>query len=263
VLEAVRNLACVGAEPRALVNCLNFGNPEHPEVMWQFSEVVDGMSEACRALDLPVVGGTVSFYNESRGKDIDPTPVAGVVGVVPELRRCPGPCSSTATASWCSASPPRARRFRVGHAPRPARRCPPRPISPAAALHAVVRDLVNRRAVHGVHDCAAGLAVHREMAVAGGVGATLTSPAPGLTPALAWFSESPSRVVFSVAPDREIGVVAAAINAGVAAVIVGRAGGDRIEAEGAFSVTVAGATWRGGRHPRHPRHPPRPPTDDR
>ena len=69
----------------ALVNCLNFGNPEHPEVMWQFSEVVDGMSDACRALELPVVGGNVSFYNETRGKDIDPTLVAGVVGEVAAL----------------------------------------------------------------------------------------------------------------------------------------------------------------------------------
>jgi phosphoribosylformylglycinamidine synthase len=63
-----------------VVNCLNFGNPEHPEVMWQLSEAIDGMSEACIALGLPVIGGNVSFYNESGGRDIDPTPVVGVVG---------------------------------------------------------------------------------------------------------------------------------------------------------------------------------------
>src|SRR5207248_2840085 len=74
VIEAARNLACVGAEPRALVNCLNFGNPEHADVMWQFSEVTEGLREACGALRIPVVGGNVSFYNESRGLDIDPTP---------------------------------------------------------------------------------------------------------------------------------------------------------------------------------------------
>ena len=78
VAEAARNLACVGGDPRALVNCLNFGNPEHEEVMWQFSEVTEGMSEACEALSIPVVGGNVSFYNESRGRDIDPTPVVGL-----------------------------------------------------------------------------------------------------------------------------------------------------------------------------------------
>ena len=74
VAESVLNLACVGARPLALVNCLNFGNPEHPEVMWELSEAIDGMAEACRAFDLPVVGGNVSLYNETRGRDIDPTP---------------------------------------------------------------------------------------------------------------------------------------------------------------------------------------------
>ena len=78
--EGVANLACVGATPVAVVNCLNFGNPEHPEVMWQLSECIDGMAEACRALSLPVIGGNVSLYNESGGADIDPTPVLGVLG---------------------------------------------------------------------------------------------------------------------------------------------------------------------------------------
>ena len=85
VAEGVANLACVGATAKAVVNCLNFGNPEHPEVMWQLSESIDGMAEACRALDLPVVGGNVSLYNESGGRDIDPTPVVGLLGVVDEL----------------------------------------------------------------------------------------------------------------------------------------------------------------------------------
>jgi hypothetical protein len=75
------------------VNCLNFGNPEHPEVMWQFTEVVDGMSAACTALPIPVVGGNVSFYNESLGHDIDPTPVVGVLGIVDELDDRPPPAA--------------------------------------------------------------------------------------------------------------------------------------------------------------------------
>jgi phosphoribosylformylglycinamidine synthase len=83
--EGVANLACVGATPQAVVNCLNFGNPEHPEVMWQLSETVDGLSEACTALGLPVIGGNVSLYNESGGADIDPTPVLGVLGIVSTL----------------------------------------------------------------------------------------------------------------------------------------------------------------------------------
>ncbi len=82
VAEAARNVACTGARPIAATNCLNFGNPEKPEVMWQFSEAIDGISEACRALDIPITGGNVSFYNETLGKPIYPTPVLGVLGLL-------------------------------------------------------------------------------------------------------------------------------------------------------------------------------------
>ena len=85
VAESVANLACVGATAKALVNCLNFGNPEHPEVMWQLSESIDGMAQACNDLALPVIGGNVSLYNESGGSDIDPTPVVGLLGVIDSL----------------------------------------------------------------------------------------------------------------------------------------------------------------------------------
>jgi phosphoribosylformylglycinamidine (FGAM) synthase-like enzyme len=91
VAEASRNLACTGARPLALVNCLNFGNPENPTVMWQVSEAVDGMAEACRALALPVVGGNVSLYNATGGADILPTPTVMVVGLIDDLeQRIPG-----------------------------------------------------------------------------------------------------------------------------------------------------------------------------
>jgi phosphoribosylformylglycinamidine synthase len=82
VAEAARNVACTGARPIASTNCLNFGNPEKPEVMWQFTEAIDGISEACRALDTPITGGNVSFYNETLGKAIYPTPVLGVLGLI-------------------------------------------------------------------------------------------------------------------------------------------------------------------------------------
>jgi len=82
VAEAARNVACTGARPVAATNCLNFGNPEKPEVMWQFSEAVDGIAEACRILGAPITGGNVSFYNETLGKAIDPTPILGVLGVM-------------------------------------------------------------------------------------------------------------------------------------------------------------------------------------
>jgi phosphoribosylformylglycinamidine (FGAM) synthase-like enzyme len=131
-------------------------------------------------------------------------------------------------------------------------RPPAADLAAGAALHALVRDLVADRVVYGIHDCAdGGLAVAvAEMAIASGVGATLTSPAdlapPDLVPGVAWFSESASRVVLSVAPEREAEVLAAAAGAGVPVRVLGRAGGDRIEADGAFSVSVAEATtaWR-------------------
>jgi phosphoribosylformylglycinamidine synthase len=86
VAEAARNLACSGAVPQALTDCLNFGNPERPEVMWQFSEAVDGIAEACRVLEIPVVSGNVSFYNETEGRGIYPTPTIGMVGILDDVR---------------------------------------------------------------------------------------------------------------------------------------------------------------------------------
>jgi phosphoribosylformylglycinamidine synthase len=82
VAEAARNVAAVGARPWAATNCLNFGNPEKPEVMWQFSEAIDGIAEACTKLAIPITGGNVSFYNDTLGKSIDPTPILGVLGVL-------------------------------------------------------------------------------------------------------------------------------------------------------------------------------------
>ena len=87
VAEAARNVAAVGARPWAATNCLNFGNPEKPEVMWQFSEAVDGMAEACRALSIPITGGNVSFYNDTLGRSIDPTPIVGVLGLIENASR--------------------------------------------------------------------------------------------------------------------------------------------------------------------------------
>src|SRR5688572_26280971 len=87
VAEAARNVVCVGARPIAIANCLNFASPERPEVMWSFSEVIDGMAEACRMLGTPVVSGNVSFYNETEGRGILPTPVIGMVGLIEDVRR--------------------------------------------------------------------------------------------------------------------------------------------------------------------------------
>ena len=90
VAEAARNVACSGAKPMAATNCLNFGSPEKPEVMWQFSRAIDGIAEACTALEIPITGGNVSFYNETLGRSIDPTPVLGVLGMMEDASRALG-----------------------------------------------------------------------------------------------------------------------------------------------------------------------------
>jgi phosphoribosylformylglycinamidine synthase II len=90
VAEAARNVACTGARPVAATNCLNFGNPEKPEVMWQFTEAIEGISEACTALETPITGGNVSFYNETLGKAIYPTPILGVLGIIENAENAVG-----------------------------------------------------------------------------------------------------------------------------------------------------------------------------
>ena len=87
VAEAARNVVCVGAQPIAITNCLNFASPERPEVMWSFSEVIDGIAEACKAFNTPVVSGNVSFYNETEGRGVLPTPVIGMVGLIEDVKR--------------------------------------------------------------------------------------------------------------------------------------------------------------------------------
>jgi phosphoribosylformylglycinamidine synthase II len=247
VAEAVLNLACVGARPQALVNCLNFGNPEHPEVMWQFSEAVDGMSDACRAFGIPVVGGNVSLYNESAGRNIDPTPIVGLLGVIDRLdRRPPGPtlveghrllllgpeASNLAGSKWA--------------ADRGARGGELDPI--AYELHTAVADLVRALVTgglaSGVHDVSTGgLGVAlTEMAVKSGVGVNVARIADHR----ALFAEGPSRVVVVVAPEVLANVVAMAEHAGVPVARLGLASGDRIVVKGLLDVSLAEArdAWR-------------------
>jgi len=249
VLEAARNVATAGARPLALVNCLNFGNPEHPTVMWQFSEAVDGMAEACTALGLPVIGGNVSFYNESRGADIDPTPVVGVIGLIDDLDAVPPTARAasgerlvllgTTTAELGGSEWATRHGLRGG-------RPPVADLDEARVLHEVVRTLVVDGLLAGVHDCSdGGLAVAlAEMAIAGGTGFRVQLPAG--TVAAACFSESASRVVVSLVPEMIETVLSRAAAAGVPAIELGPAGGDRLLAEGAFDVSLDSATsaWR-------------------
>ena len=229
VVESVMNLAVVGARPLAMVNCLNFGNPEHPEVMWQLSEVVDGMSAALDAFGVPCVGGNVSLYNESRGADIDPTPVIALLGVVDRLdRRPPGvglvvggrlllvgdAARGVSGSLWAS---------RQGHRGRG--ELPVVELGTAAATAAVVRELVAGDSVWGAHDVAqggVGLAL-AEMAARSGVGATVARIADHVE----LFGEAPGRAVLCVDPEAVRDVLDRLDAAGVPCSRIGVAGGDR------------------------------------
>jgi phosphoribosylformylglycinamidine synthase len=246
VLEAARNVACSGAAPRALVNCLNFGNPEHPEVMWQFSEAVDGIAEACAALGIPVIGGNVSFYNESRGADIDPTPIVGVVGLIESLTSPPPGTGLHAGDRIVLLGETRVELggsvWATAHGLREGRP-PAADLDAARRLHDLVAALVRERMVHGVHDCSeGGLAVAlAEMAITGETGFDVS-----IGDALACFSESASRVVLSVDPAQVDAIRARAEDAGVPVAELGAAGGDALVAEGSFHVPLDAATraWR-------------------
>jgi phosphoribosylformylglycinamidine synthase II len=248
VAEAVMNLACVGARPLGLVNCLNFGNPEHPEVMWQLSGAIDGMGDACRALGIPVVGGNVSLYNESRGKDIDPSPVVGLLGIVDRLDKRPpgvrlvsggaliviGPQTrSLAGSRWA---------WERGHRDGPP---PDLDLELHAAIAALVRDLVHDDRVAGLHDASDGMGVSlAEMAVRSGVGFDVSFKGADH----AWlFAESASRVVLCTRNGHADDVLRAAQSTGVPAARIGSAGGDRLVVNGVLDVGLAEATaaWRG------------------
>ncbi len=259
VAESALNVACAGSRPVAVVNCLNFGNPEHPEVMWQLSESIDGMGEACLALGLPVVGGNVSLYNESAGIDIDPTPVIGTVGLIDHLaRRPPGMTLRDGSSLVLVGSDAGERPSLAGS--RWAVECrghrngtlPPLDLALHGRLVAWVGDLVgdvvagqvddDHRLVEGIHDASGGgigLAL-AEMAVRTGVGFEVG----GIPDHRALFAEAPSRVVVCTPRPEELMARAAASQLG--AWVLGSAGGDRLVVDGLVDVSLdeATAAWR-------------------
>ncbi len=246
VAESALNVASVGATPKALVNCLNFGNPTHPEVMWQLSESIDGMAEACRALDLPVVGGNVSLYNESQGRDIDPTPTVAVVGLTGTLRRRP-PARAwqegdalVVLGTW-SRTLAGSRWAREIHGVRSGA-LPSIDLELHARLCALVATLVAEECsdavapelVHGLHSIAdggIGIAL-AEMAIAANIGCVVD----GVNDHHELFSESVSRIV--VATPRAEELLARATAAGVPGIVIGEATGGRLLVEGVIDVDV-------------------------
>ncbi len=254
VAEAALNVACAGGRPVAAVNCLNFGNPEHSEVMWQLTEAIDGMAEACRAFHIPVVGGNVSLYNESRGRDIDPTPVLGMLGLIDRLELPPPPAALVEASVLLLLGPRGAAlggsRWAVERRGHRGGALPDLDYELHARLLGLVAGLVADRLVAGIHDVSdGGLGVClAEMAVRGGVGFAVA----GLAGHQELFSEAPSRVVVAVAPSQAGEVEARAAAAGVPAATLGPAGGPRLVVAGLLDVSLldvslaeAHDAWRG------------------
>jgi phosphoribosylformylglycinamidine synthase len=232
VLECARNLACVGAEPLGLTNCLNFGNPEKPHIAWQLTRAVEGLRDACLALGVPVVGGNVSLYNEGGGGPIYPTPIVGMVGSVPDPESVPrigfaeeghavavvGPFSPDLAGSELDKL-----RGRLGSS------LPEIDLEAQAAALVALRAAVRTGDLATVHDVSeGGLAVTlAECCIEGGMGARVAVDASET----ALFGEGPGGVVIA-GPGEAVAAVPGAR-------VIGSVEGDALDIEGAVSVPVA------------------------
>ena len=229
VYECAANLACVGAEPLGLTNCLNFGNPEKPHVAWQLTEAVEGIAQACEALGVPVVGGNVSLYNEAPSGPIYPTPVIGMVGRLPDPARAGRlgfavEGDAIAVVGVFAPSPVGSERAKLSGEPLGS--LPALDLVGARAAHEIVRRLVNAGALRSAHDIAeGGLAVAlAECCVAGGLGATVTTLPEGAD----LFSEAPGAAFIVSGPEQAL----------TGLPIIGRVGGEALEIEGILNVAV-------------------------
>ncbi len=256
VAESARNVACAGGRPIGATNCLNFGNPERPEIMWQFARAVAGIGDACRALDIPITGGNVSLYNETDGRAILPTPVLGVVGIIEDARRVIGRTFQVTGAVVMLLGAPGgalggSEYLKVMHGL--VRGVPPAlDLDAERALQQLVADLATVGRLRSAHDCSdGGLAVAlAECAFeSDGIGFDVTVPAGdagGVAAAL--YGEAASQVVVSVREADVDAVQEQAEAAGVPVHVLGRTGGARlrmkIDGEPAVDVALADAEQR-------------------
>ncbi len=233
VAEATRNLSCTGAEPIGVTDCLNFGSPENPEIYWQFRQAVEGMAAACRALDVPVVGGNVSFYNEVEGEAIYPTPVVGAVGLIESPQQQCGLALRREKDLLLLLGP---RETSLGGS-QYLKSCCGKVAGSLAELdlvmehrvQALLRSLIGRGLIASAHDLSdGGLAVAlAECCLGGGLGAEVNL-AQADSPLPAMFGEGPSRILMSVGPEYQAAVVEAAREAGVKICEIGAVTGDAL-----------------------------------
>ncbi len=233
VYECAANLACVGATPLGLTNCLNFGNPEKPHVAWQLSQAIDGLAQACRDLEVPVVGGNVSLYNESPDGPILPTPVVGMVGTLPDARHAAflGFANEGHKIALVGGFNPSRDGSELAklHGRAPAGALPEKDVAEIRTTHQQVRDGVNSGAFLSAHDIAeGGIAVAlAECVISCGLGARIELP-----DGLDLFGEDfgTAFIVSGTAEDL----------AGLE--IIGEVGGDALEIGGVLDLPISGLT---------------------
>lgn len=238
--EAARNIVCVGARPLAITNCLNFASPEHPEVMWSFSEVIDGMAEACSAFNTPVVSGNVSFYNETEGRGVLPTPVIGMIGLVEDVHRVVQPGFKSEghviallgiTGDDLSVSE---YALTTNSFDDELRSVPRLDLDLERAVQIVCLEAAELGLLQSAHDCAdGGLAVALAECCfsslnrsAIGAEVELAGPLPATT---ILFSESPSRIIISFERDSQRAIEEIAARAHCPITVLGHAGGNRLQ----------------------------------
>jgi phosphoribosylformylglycinamidine synthase len=239
VVEAARNVVCAGAEPIGATNCLNFGSPERPEIMWQFGRAVEGITAACKALDIPITGGNVSLYNETDGNAIYPTPVLGVVGLIEDASHVIGRSFRGSGEAIVLLGETRhdlggSEYLKVTQ--RVVAGTPPDvDLQAEKALQRLIVAGVRDGLIRSAHDCSEGglaIALAECAFGTGGVGLTVNIPAVAAPDSWAststLFSESASRVIISVARGELGSLLARAKAFGVPAREIGQTGSDRI-----------------------------------
>jgi phosphoribosylformylglycinamidine synthase len=252
VAEAARNVACAGARPLGATNCLNFGNPERPPIMWQLAKAVEGIGTACRALGVPITGGNVSLYNETDGRAIYPTPVIGVVGLLDRADRVLGRQFQRAgdvIVLLGSAAPSLGGSEYLKSVLGEVRGVPPAlDLDAERALQQLLVSLAAERLIRSAHDCSdGGFAIALAeccFGSSGGAEASIdmagASARTAVDEAMALFGETASRAIVSAAPEHITEVLQRAAGGGVSARVVGETGGNllRIAVGGRTSIDL-------------------------
>ena len=253
VAESARNVACTGATPIAATNCLNFGNPEKPHIMWQFSQVIDGMTKACEELETPITGGNVSFYNETLGEGIYPTPVMGIVGIIEDVHKAVGPHflqagralvvlrgsepgdASDAEAEFGSSEYAKEILGQVWGFP------PSLELDKESDLQKAIVEMIGEGLVESAKDCSeGGLAVTlAECGFARGIGAQVDLSSEELLPEFVLFGEDASRILVSCDPQSVQRIKDIAGKHGISADSIGATVQDNLEIRAAGTIAAS------------------------